>query len=157
MKVKIVCVGKVKEKYFSQAIDEYKKRLGRFCSVEIVEVAEYTEKNQNPSQKQIETILQNEAKDVEKKLEGFVVVLDKDGQKLSSEQFAKTLHDQQQTNSTFTFVLGSSFGLSEQIKQRANLKFSFGNVTLPHTLARVVLTEQIYRAFMILSNSNYHK
>lgn len=157
MKVKIVSVGRIKEKYYTEAAEEYIKRLSRFCSLEFAVVSECTEKTQRPSSATIQTMLDSEAKEIEKRLEGYVIVCDKEGQMLSSEQLSAKLSKEKLTNSTFSFVLGGSYGLSQKIKDSANLVFSFGNITLAHSLAQVVLLEQLYRAFMIESNGNYHK
>ena len=156
IKVKVVCVGKVKEKYFSQAIDEYSKRLSRFCSFEIIEVAE-SNLPLKPSPAQIQQCVEQEGQRLVEKCSGYVIACDLHHEQWSSEEFSKKLQQIKLTNSTVTFLIGGSYGLSSQAKQKANAYFCFGNVTLPHTLARVVLCEQIYRAFMLETNSCYHK
>ena len=156
MKYKIVVVGKIKEKFYREAIDEYVKRISRFGNVEIAETDECFF-NGIPNQKEIDIILDGERKNILPKLEGYVIALDIGGKQLSSEDIACALDKQKQQYSTFTFVIGGSYGLSDQIKDRANLRLSFGKITLPHQLCRVVLCEQIYRACCIQNNVPYHK
>lgn len=156
MKIKIVAVGKVKEEFFRQAMAEYIKRIGRFATVEVAEVDECFYDG-IPNAKQIEQILDTEAKEIISKLEGCVVVLDIDGKELDSVQISQFVEQRKQINSTFTFVIGSSNGLSPAVKSRADLRLSFGKITLPHQLCRVVLCEQIYRSCCIAKNIPYHK
>lgn len=156
MKLKIVAVGKIKESYFRDAIAEYVKRTSRFAALEIVEVAECTF-NGEPNAKQIEKIVQTEGQAILQKLEGFVVAMDIDGQQLSSVELSNVIRKNKLTNSTFTFVIGGSNGLSDEVKSKANLRCSFGKITLPHQLFRVVLCEQLYRACCIENNVAYHK
>lgn len=156
MKYKIVVVGKIKEKFYRDAIDEYVKRISRFGNVEIIETDERLFCGV-PNKKEIDIILEGECKNILPKLEGYVIALDIDGKQLSSEDIAETLDKQKQQYSVFTFVVGGSYGLSAQIKERANLRLSFGKITLPHQLCRVVLCEQLYRACCIQNNAPYHK
>lgn len=156
MKIKIVAVGKIKENYFKDAIAEYVKRLGRFATVEIVEVDEFLSKGA-PSEKEIAEIKKNEGASILKKVEGFVVAMDIDGKELTSVQLSELIVEQKQHNSIFTFVVGGSNGLSDEVKAKANLRCSFGKITLPHQLFRVVLLEQLYRACCIENNITYHK
>ncbi len=156
MKIKIVAVGKIKEEYFRQAIAEYVKRLSRFAKVEIVETEECLF-NGTPNEKEIHKILQTEGKDILAKCEGYVFALDIGGTMFSSTDLATCIDQLKQTNSTFTFVIGGSNGLSDEVKARASKRISFGKITLPHQLCRVVLCEQIYRACCILNNIPYHK
>ena len=156
LKIKIVAVGSIKEDYFRQAIEEYTKRTSRFVSTEICEIPE-TFFNGIPNQKEIDKILQTEGNKILAKVEGFAVVMDIDGKDLSSEQLAETLKTQSQRFATITFVIGGSYGLCQEVKNRANLRWSMGKITLPHRLCRVVLTEQIYRACCINNNVPYHK
>ena len=151
MKIKIVVVGNLKEKYFVDAVAEYKKRLSKFCDLEIIELAE---KNhlQTPQQ-----ILNQEAKDILKQLAGFVVVMDIQGKMLDSVELSKKIESIQMTNSTITFVIGSSYGLSDEVKGKANMRLSMSPMTFPHQLARVMLVEQLYRCFCISNNITYHK
>lgn len=157
MKFKIVAVGKVKEQYLRDAIAEYVKRIGRFGSVEIVEVEECLATKSSPNEKEIEQIKRTEGQSVLSKLEGYVVAMDINGQQVSSEQLSAHIVEQKQFYSTFTFVIGGSHGLSDEVKACAKLRCSFGKITLPHQLFRVVLLEQIYRACCIEHNVAYHK
>ena len=159
MKIKIVTVGKLKEKYLKDGIAEYSKRISRFATVEMVELAdEKTPDRASDSENQ--KILELEGNRILSKIgdREFVVVLAIEGKTLSSEEFSKQL-EQASINgySTLTFVIGGSLGLSHQVKKRANLFLSFGRLTLPHQLMRLVLIEQIYRAFTIQQGSPYHK
>lgn len=156
MKFKIVAVGKIKESYLRDAIGEYVKRLCRFATVEIVEIDECLNKG-TPSSAEIEQIKRTEGANILSKLEGYVTVMDIDGKLFGSEQLSKHIAEQKQYNSTFTFVIGGSHGLSDEVKNRANLKCSFGKITLPHQLFRVVLCEQLYRCCCIENNVPYHK
>ncbi|MGN0781888.1 MAG: 23S rRNA (pseudouridine(1915)-N(3))-methyltransferase RlmH [Christensenellales bacterium] len=155
MKIKIVAVGKIKEKWYSDALAEYVKRLGRFCRVELFEVDEGDVRDSGEAT--VRQALKKEAEQILPKLEGYAVALDIEGRQLSSEQIAALIEKEKMTSSVFTFVIGSSYGLDESVKGAVRLRLSFGKITLPHTLARVTLAEQLYRAFMINSNSVYHK
>ena len=159
MKIKIVTVGKLKEKYLKDGIAEYSKRLSRFTNLEMIELAdEKTPDRASDSENQ--KILELEGTRILSKIgdRDFVIVLAIEGKTLSSEEFSKQL-EQAPINgfSTLTFVIGGSLGLSPQVKKRANLSISFGRLTLPHQLMRLVLVEQIYRAFTIQQGSPYHK
>lgn len=159
MKIKIVTVGKLKEKYLKDGIAEYSKRLSRFANLEMIELAdEKTPDRASNSENQ--KILEIEGTRILSKIadRDFVIVLAIEGKTLSSEEFSKQL-EQAPINgfSTLTFVIGGSLGISPQVKKRANLSISFGRLTLPHQLMRLVLVEQIYRAFTIQQGSPYHK
>lgn len=156
MKFKIVAVGKIKEKFFSDAIAEYVKRISRFAAVEIVEVAENTFCGV-PNGKEIEKITRAEDEAILQKTEGCVVAMDIDGKQLDSMQISEFISRKKQTDSIFTFVVGGSYGLSQDVKNKADLRLSFGRITLPHQLFRAVLCEQIYRACCIENNVCYHK
>ena len=159
MKIKIVTVGKLKEKYLKDGIAEYSKRISRFAAVEMIELADEKTPDR-ASDSENEKILDLEGNRILSKIgdREFVVVLAIEGKTLSSEEFSKQL-EQASINgySTLTFVIGGSLGLSPQAKNRANLSLSFGRLTLPHQLMRLVLVEQIYRAFTIQQGSPYHK
>ena len=156
MKFKIVAVGKIKEEYFREALAEYVKRLSRFATVEVVETDECLFRG-TPSDKEIQKILQTEGAGLLAKCEGCVIVLDIGGKELSSPQLAEEIERRKQTTSLFTFVIGGSNGLSDEVRNRADLRVSFGKITLPHQLCRVVLAEQLYRAATIANNVPYHK
>lgn len=156
MKFKVVAVGKIKESYLRDAIGEYIKRISRFAAVEIVEIDECLSKGAQVA-KEIERVKRQEGELILSKLEGYVVAMDIDGKPVSSEQLSKHIEEQKQFNSTFTFVIGGSNGLSDEVKQKADFRCSFGKITLPHQLFRVVLLEQLYRACCIEHNVAYHK
>lgn len=156
MKFKIVAVGKIKEGYLRDAVGEYVKRISRFATVEIVEIDECLSRG-TQNEKEIQRVKAQEGEAILCKTEGYVVAMDIDGAEFSSEQLSKHIQEQKQFHSTFTFVIGGSNGLSEQVKQRANVRCSFGKITLPHQLFRVVLVEQLYRACCIEHNVAYHK
>ena len=144
IKVNIVCVGKIKEEFYKAAVAEYLKRLSRFCKIEIKEIAEG--KN-----------LEEEGKIILKSAKGYKIALCIEGQKIDSRGLAakvKTLCDQ---GEEISFIIGSSCGLSDEVKNSVDFKLSFSDMTFPHQLMRVILCEQIYRAFMINSGSEYHK
>jgi len=159
MKIKIVTVGKLKEKYLKDGIAEYSKRISRFATVEMIELADEKTPDR-ASDSENAKILYVEGNRILSKIgeREFVVVLAIEGKTLSSEEFSKQL-EQASINgsSTLTFVIGGSLGLSKEVKKRANLSVSFGRLTLPHQLMRLVLVEQIYRAFTIQQGSPYHK
>lgn len=150
--IKIICVGKIKEKYLNDAIEEYKKRLLKYTKVNIIEVNDVD--NQS-----IEVILLKEKELIEKHIESkdYVVTLEITGNMLSSLEFAKKIDNIFNTNSNITFIIGGSYGLHSDIKSRSNYKLSFSKLTFPHQLFRVILLEQIYRAFKINNNEAYHK
>ena len=159
MKIKIVTVGKLKEKYLKDGIAEYSKRISRFATVEMIELADEKTPDR-ASDSENAKILDVEGNRILSKIgeREFVVVLAIEGKTLSSEEFSKQLEQASiNCSSTLTFVIGGSLGLSKEVKKRANLSVSFGRLTLPHQLMRLVLVEQIYRAFTIQQGSPYHK
>lgn len=156
MKFKIVAVGKIKESYLRDALDEYVKRISRYANVEIVEVDECKSFGAQ-KELEIERVKKSEGEAILSKLEGYVVAMDIDGKQFSSEQLSALIVTQKQQYSTFTFVIGGSNGLSDEVKARADTRCSFGKITLPHQLFRVVLAEQLYRACCIEHNITYHK
>lgn len=156
IKIRVVAVGKVKEKYFSDAIAEYSKRLSRFCEFSLIEVKEENYDKATPSA--IEKILAAEGERIEKAAKGLIVCLAIEGKKISSEDFAKFIKDKTDSGAgEITFVIGGSYGIDKKIKAACKDKISFSAMTFPHTLARVMLVEQIYRAFTIISGAEYHK
>ncbi|WP_461218596.1 23S rRNA (pseudouridine(1915)-N(3))-methyltransferase RlmH [Lapidilactobacillus salsurivasis] len=159
MTIKIVCVGKLKEKYFKAAIAEYAKRLSRFTKFSIVEVAD-EKAPEKLSAAQMDQVMATEGDRILAKIKDkeYVIALAIKGRERASEVFAQELKDlATYGHSDVTFVIGGSLGLSPAVLQRANDQLSFGRLTLPHQLMRVVLSEQIYRAFMINEGSPYHK
>ncbi|MGO0155084.1 23S rRNA (pseudouridine(1915)-N(3))-methyltransferase RlmH [Leuconostoc mesenteroides] len=159
MNIKLITVGKLKEKYLTEGIAEYTKRLSRFCKMQVVELID--EKiPENASEAQKNQIMAKEGERIQAKIgsRDYVIVLAIEGKQLPSEEFSQKLETIAVNGySDITFIIGGSLGLSKAIKQRANLKMSFGLLTLPHQLMRLVLIEQIYRAFMIQQGSPYHK
>lgn len=159
MKVKIISVGKLKEKYLKDGITEYQKRLSRFCQFEIIELID--EKTpEKASQAENTKILAKEAERIQKKIgsRDFIIALAIEGKQFPSEVFSQQITNiTVQGYSTITFIIGGSLGLDVSLKKRANVLMSFGLLTLPHQLMRLVLIEQIYRAFMIQEGSPYHK
>lgn len=152
MKVNIIAVGSIKEKYYTDAIAEYQKRLYRFCNFKVIEVQEDS-KTENLDKKN-----ENEGKAILEHAKGVIIALDKVGKMLSSENLAAEISKMQISGqSEISFVIGGSNGLSPEVLKRAMLIVSFGNITFPHQLFRVVLTEQIYRAFTINAGLPYHK
>lgn len=153
MNINIVCVGKIKENFYKDAVSEYAKRLTRFCKFNVVEVAESRLESND-----INKVKVIEGKSIISKLKGYVIILDLAGIMLTSTDLAEKIDDLQTSGvSEITFVIGGSYGLSDEIKQKADFTLCFGKMTFPHQLMRVILSEQIYRAFMINSNSEYHK
>ncbi|MCD8180730.1 MAG: 23S rRNA (pseudouridine(1915)-N(3))-methyltransferase RlmH [Firmicutes bacterium] len=158
MTVNIISVGKIKEKFFTAAVEEYSKRLSRFAKINIIEVADEKIPD-NASAKEIERIKEKEGKKILSKLpqSSFVITLCIEGKELSSEELAEKIAAVSMTASNITFIIGGSLGLSDEVKEKSHFRLSFGKMTLPHQLMRVVLLEQIYRAFKINNNESYHK
>lgn len=159
MNINIISVGKIKEKYLKDAIDEYSKRLSRFCKLTITEVPDEP-MSQNPSLAETESILKKEGEKINAAIKNtdVLITLCIEGEQKTSEEFAKFFSDECVGGAnTFTFIIGGSLGLSEEIKKMSVLRLSFSKMTFPHQLMRVVLLEQIYRAFKINSNESYHK
>ena len=156
IKINLVAVGKVKEKYFSDGINEYKKRMGKYCDFNIVEIAE--ENFVKVDDALIEQIKTKEGEKILPHLKGYVFAMAIEGKKTNSENFAKTIKSLIDSgNGVITFVIGGSYGLSDTVKARANGLLSFSDMTFPHTLFRLMLSEQLYRAFSINAGSAYHK
>ncbi len=158
IKITIIALGKLKEKYLESAVSEYQKRLSRYCKLDILEL-EPVRLPEKPSQAEIDTALSKEAEMIIKKIpvSSDVFTLCIEGKPLSSEKFAENISLSQNSGKNLTFVIGSSYGLSEKVKSLSKLKLSFSQMTFPHQLFRVMLLEQIYRAFKINEGSAYHK
>ncbi len=159
--VEIITVGKLKERYLTEGIEEYAKRLSRYCKLKITELAEYRLPAE-PSEAQIAQGLYIEGDAILQRISSFqnryVISLCVEGQSLSSEQLAQTLSKQAANGSSnFIIVIGSSFGLSEQVKQASDFKLSLSKLTFPHQLVRLMLAEQLYRVFTIMAGGKYHK
>lgn len=158
LNVKIICVGKLKEAYWRQACAEYEKRLHAFCTFSIHEIPECRLPD-SPSQAQITAALQTEGEKILSAAgNSSLFALCIEGRLLSSEQLAEKINGLAVNGtSTISFIIGSSFGLSEELKKKVDFKLSMSPMTFPHQLARVMLCEQIYRAFQINSHGKYHK
>lgn len=156
IKINIVCVGKVKENYFLGGIEEYLKRLKKFADVSIIEVKEETF-NQGETLLDRQKLIEKEGDEILKKIKGKVYPLCIEGKQFSSEELANLIKNSIDKGEQMTFVIGGSYGLSDRVKNLADVKLSLSKLTYPHTMARLILTEQIYRAFTIINNSSYHK
>lgn len=157
--IKLICVGKMKENHYITAMREYEKRLSGLCNLEICELGEHR-LPANPSQSEIAIGLEREAAEIEKQLPKgcFAVAMCIEGQRLSSEALAELLLKYTvEGGSRICFIIGSSFGLADSIKQRCQLLLSMSEMTFPHHLARVMLAEQLYRAMSITEGGKYHK
>ena len=143
--IKILCVGKIKESFFKEAIEEYKKRLSKYTKLEIIEVLDST------IDKEKELLLKHiNDKD-------YIITLEIEGNNLSSVEFSKKIEDTLMINPNIVFIIGGSVGLHDDIKKLSNYKLSFSKMTFPHQLFRIILLEQIYRSFKIINNESYHK
>ena len=144
--IKILCVGKIKEKFFKDAIEEYKKRLSKYTKLEIIEVSD----NESIDKEKESLLKYINEKD-------YIITLEIEGKELTSIELSKKIEDILMINSNITFIIGSSNGLHDDIKKLSNFKLSFSKMTFPHQLFRIILLEQIYRAFKITNNESYHK
>ena len=159
LNINIICVGKIKERYFVDACKEYEKRLKAFCNLKIIEVSPVP-LPENPNQSQIDCALEEEAKKILSKVgkNEVLIPLCIEGEQITSEKLSELFVNYGVSgNSSVTFVIGGSHGLSEVLKAKGKFKMSMSEMTFPHRLARVMLLEQIYRAFSISSGSKYHK
>ena len=156
MKINVLVVGDLKEKYLVEACKEYIKRISRFHAITITTIDE-EKLLKTPNEADISKALVKEGARIEKLLKGYVVVLDVQGEQLDSPKFAKIIENSALSYDTITFVIGGSYGLSDNIKRLANLRLGFSKMTFPHQLFRVMLLEQIYRATTITNNILYHK
>lgn len=158
IKCKIIALGSLKEKYFKDAASEYEKRLSRFCDLEICEI-EPVKLPENPSKGEIDAALKKEAEIIFKKTPANMTVfaLCVEGKQLSSEKLAEKIADISSRGQGICLIVGSSFGLSDEVKRRADFRLSMSEMTFPHKLFRVMLFEQLYRGFMINNGSQYHK
>ena len=159
MNINIICIGKLKEKYWKDAIDEYSKRISRFAKLQVIELKE-TRVSDNPSQAEEEKVKESEGEEILKKIKqgDYVITLEILGKQLDSVQLAdkiRTLGIEGKSN--IDFVIGGSLGLSPAVSKRADFKLSFSKMTFPHQMMRVILLEQVYRAFKINNNETYHK
>ncbi len=153
--INIICIGKLKERYWKEAQAEYQKRLGAFCRLNIIEKKEAALPG-NPSPVQIEKACDAESQSILASSSGALIALSPDGSKMGSDAFA-ALIDARGRSGDITFAIGGSYGHSAALKQAADTVLSFSDMTMPHQLFRIVLLEQIYRACMILGGRTYHK
>ena len=153
MNIKLICVGKIKEKYLVDGIEEYRKRLKLFCDLEVIELKEVNTDDINKNIELGGDLILNNIKKTD-----HVIALSIPGKNISSEAFAQMIKDHYTYNSTvITFVSGGSNGLDQRVLDRSNYQLSFGKMTFPHQLMRMVLLEQVYRCMMINNNHKYHK
>ena len=159
MKISILCVGKVKEKFYRDAIDEFVKRLSRYCKLEIIEVAD-EKTDEQASETEIRLVKEKEGERILKNIrdDAYVITLCIDGKQLDSEELSEKIEKLGISGiSHIYFIIGGSLGLSEHVIKRADFKLSFSKMTFPHQLMRVILLEQTYRAYRIMNNEPYHK
>lgn len=159
MNITVICVGKCKEAFYRDAVAEYAKRLSRYCRFQVIEVADEKTPDQASCQEE-ELILKKEAERIVKAIheDDYVIALAINGKRMDSVNFSRHLENMMTFgNSRFVFVIGGSLGLHEQVLTRADETLSFSDMTFPHQLMRVILAEQIYRAFRIMKREPYHK
>ena len=149
--INIVCVGNLKEKFSKEEQEEYCKRLSAFCKLNIVELKEQNQLENS------DLIIQKEGEEILKKIKGFSILCDIKSKEIDSVEFSEKLTSLMQQTSTITFVIGGSYGVSKEVKEKCNERISFSPMTFPHNLFRIMLLEQIYRGFMIASGKSYHK
>ncbi len=158
LNVNIICIGSLKERYFTDAVNEYKKRLTKYCKINIIELSE--EKiSDKATDTHIENTLKKEGEKILSKISksDYVIAMCIEGKNISSEELSQKLQSISMSSGTVDFVIGGSWGLSDEVKSRADFKLSVSKMTFPHQLFRVMLCEQIYRAFSITANAKYHK
>jgi 23S rRNA (pseudouridine1915-N3)-methyltransferase len=150
--IKLICVGKIKEKYLKEAIFEYTKRLSRYTKIEIIEVNDVDVNNPSIS-------LLKEKEEITKHIseKDFIITMDITADQLTSTEFSEKLDKILISNPNICFIIGGSHGIDQEIKEKSNYRLSFSKMTFPHQLFRVILLEQIYRAYKILKNESYHK
>ena len=159
MNINIIAVGKIKEKFFKDACAEYEKRMSRFCKLNITELPDEA-MSDKPSEAEKSAVLKKEASRILSAIRptDVVIALCVEGKQMASEELADFFKNSCiEGKSSFTFIIGGSLGLLEEVKAKSNLRLSFSKMTFPHQLMRVVLLEQIYRAFKINANESYHK
>lgn len=147
--IKIICVGKIKEKFYKSAVEEYLKRLSKYTKLDIIELKDYNYDNSKTLYEEGKSIL-SKLKD-----DDYVITLDIKGNALDSVELSNFINNNISKN--MAFVIGGSYGLSDAVKKRSNYSLSFSNLTFPHQLFRIILLEQIYRSFKIINNESYHK
>lgn len=150
--IKIICVGKIKEAFYRDAIEEYKKRLSKYTDIDIIEVAD-------EGLTDIKTSIKKESEKILKVVnqKDYIITMEIDGKELSSIDLANKIDNIFNINNNITFIIGGSYGLGDEVKNISNFKLSFSKLTFPHQLFRIILLEQIYRSFKINNNESYHK
>lgn len=159
MKINIIAVGKIKEKFMREAIKEFQKRLSRYCKLSIIELDD-EKAPENLSQKDMDIIKDKEGKKILSKINpsSYIITLEIKGKNLTSEELAKKLEDIMiEGNNEITFIIGGSLGLSKEVLEKSSFRLSFSKMTFPHQLMRLILLEQIYRGFRIIKHEPYHK
>ncbi len=159
MNIRIVAVGKIKEKYMQEGIKEFTKRLSRYCSLDIVEIDD-EKAPENLSEKEMDIVRKKEGERILAKIpqSSFIISLEIMGKQLSSEDLSKKIEDLMINGTNdITFLIGGSLGLSEEVRNRSNFKLSFSKMTFPHQLMRLILLEQVYRGWRIMKGEPYHK
>ena len=153
MKINIISVGKIKEQYFIDGIEEYKKRLTKYTNIELITVMD------EPNELDSKVVKKKEAERILAKIpsNSYTIVLDLKGKELDSIEFAKKIDEIKNVSSTINFIIGGSLGLDESVINKADYKLCFSKFTFPHKLMKLILLEQIYRAFKINNNESYHK
>lgn len=159
LNIKLICVGKLRERFYIDAFNEYARRLSAYCKFECAELNE-TKLGDKPSDKEIENALVRESADIEKAIpkDAYVIAMCVGAKQLKSEELAQKINSIALSGrGKICFIIGGSFGMAESVKQRADMRLGMSEMTFPHHLARVMLTEQIYRSFKIIEGSRYHK
>ena len=159
LNIKLICVGRLRERFYIDAFDEYARRLSAYCKFECVELNE-VKLGDKPSDKEIENALVRESADIEKAIpkDAYVIAMCVGAKQLKSEELAQKINSLALSGrGKICFIIGGSFGMAESVKQRADMRLGMSEMTFPHHLARVMLTEQIYRSFKIIEGSRYHK
>lgn len=159
LKIDLIVLGKIKEKYLNEAIDEYKKRISRFASLNIIELKD-RDKPDKLSDAELEKIIDEESEEILTKIDetSFVITLEIEGKLLTSEELAEEIKNVSVRGySKITLIIGGSNGFNKKVSSKADLKLSFGRMTMNHKLMRVVLLEQVFRCFKIINNEAYHK
>lgn len=159
LNIKLICVGRLREKFYIDAFGEYSRRLSAYCRFECAEINE-TKLGDRPSDKEIENALMRESADIEKAIpkDAYVIAMCVGAKQLKSEELAQKINSIALSGrGKICFIIGGSFGMAESVKQRADMRLGMSEMTFPHHLARVMLTEQIYRSFKIIEGSRYHK
>lgn len=150
--IKVICVGKIKEKFYRDAVDEYLKRLSKYTKLQIIEIDDFDCQTSEMTISKEKELIQRHIN-----IKDYIITLEIDGKKLDSVELSKKIEQTLINNSNITFIIGGSYGLHHEIKKISNYSLSFSDLTFPHQLFRVILLEQIYRSFKIINNESYHK